>query len=325
MPAMSDVTRTGNEAQYVSTPGTVMARVSLVLVTIIWGLNWPAAKFVLRDLSPWTFRAVGLGCGTAALMIVVKRCGYSLYVKRGRPRLHVLIAGLLNIGGFCILSAFAQLGTATSRAAICAYTMPIWATVLARLVLGERLDWWRRAALASGICGLLVLLWPLATTGLPVGILFALGSALSWAMGTVYLKWARIDAHPVAITTWQLAVGALAVSFGLLVIGVQPGRLHLIPAIALAYNALAGTALAYLLWFQLVARLPASTAGFGTLLVPVIGVLASALLLGDRPSVADVVGFALIFVAAVCALGPLQMARSHPASSLRRSDFGKAR
>jgi drug/metabolite transporter (DMT)-like permease len=144
-------------------------------------------------------------------------------------------------------------------------------------------------------------------------------------MGTVYLKWARIDAHPVAITTWQLAAGALAVSFGLLVIGVQPGRLHLIPAIALAYNALAGTALAYLLWFQSVARLPASTAGLGTLLAPVVGVLASALLLGDRLSVADVAGFALIFAAAVCALGPLQMARSHSASSLRRADFGKAR
>jgi drug/metabolite transporter (DMT)-like permease len=305
MPAMSDVTRTRNGAQSLSAPGTVMARVSLVLVTIIWGLNWPAAKFVLRDLSPWTFRAVGLGCGTAVLMIVAKRCGYSLHVERGRPRLHVLIAGLLNIGGFCILSAFAQLGTTTSRAAICAYTMPIWATVLARLVLNERLDWWRRAALASGICGLLVLLWPLAGSGLPIGILFALGSALSWAMGTVYLKWARIDAHPVAITTWQLAAGALAVSVGLLVIGVQPGTgLHLIPAIALAYNALAGTALAYFLWFQSVARLPASTAGLGTLLVPVVGVLASALLLGDRPSVADLTGFTLIFVAAVCALGP---------------------
>jgi drug/metabolite transporter (DMT)-like permease len=309
----------------VPAPRTTMARASLVLVTVIWGLNWPAAKFVMRDLSPWTFRAVGLGCGTAALMIVAKRCRYSLYVKPGRPRLHVLIAGLLNIGGFSILSAFAQLGTTTSRAAICAYTMPIWATVLARLVLGERLDRWRRVALASGISGLVVLLWPLAGSGLPIGILFALGSALSWAMGTVYLKWARIDAHPVAITAWQLAAGALAVSIGVLVVGVQPGTgLHLIPAAALVYNASAGTALAYLLWFQSVARLPASTAGLGTLLVPVVGVLASALLLGDRPSVADMGGFALILVAAVCALAPPRMANSHLASSLRRAQAGKA-
>ena len=50
-------------------------------------------------------------------------------------------------------------------------------------------------------------------------------------------------------------------------------------------------------------RLPAATAGLGTLLVPVVGVLASVLLLGERPTAADLMGFALIFIAALCALG----------------------
>ena len=66
---------------------------------------------------------------------------------------------------------------------------------------------------------------------------------------------------------------------------------------------LIGTALAYLLWFQSVKRLPASTAGLGTLLVPVIGVVAAMILLGDRPTTNDIVGFVLIFIAALCALG----------------------
>jgi drug/metabolite transporter (DMT)-like permease len=311
MPVISDVTGTGNKAHAGAAPNAAAARAGLVLVTVIWGLNWPAAKFVLHDLSPWSFRTIGLGCGTAVLMAVAKQRGHSLYVKRGRARLHVLVAGALNVGGFAILSSFAQLGTTTSRAAICAYTMPIWATLLARPVLGERLDRWRAAALAIGVCGLLVLLWPLAVTGLPVGILFALGSALSWATGTVYLKWARIDAHPVAITAWQLAIGTLAAAAGLLMAGVHPGAgVHLIAVVALAYNALAATALAYFLWFQSVARLPASTAGLGALLAPVVGVLSSALLLGDRPTAADLGGFALIFVAAVCALVPRRPARS---------------
>jgi drug/metabolite transporter (DMT)-like permease len=308
MSAISDVT--GDAAPVGPVRGAAAARASVVFVAVVWGLNWPAGKLILHDLSPWMFRTIALGGGAVVLIAVAKRCGYSLYVKRGWPRLHVLIAGLLNVGGFGILSAFAQLGTTTSRAAICAYTMPIWATLLARPILGERLDLWRGAALAAGVCGLLVLLWPLAATGLPIGILLALGSALSWALGTVYLKWARIDAHPVAITAWQLAAGAAAVAAGLLIPGGRPSAaLHLIPAVALAYNTLAGTALAYLLWFQSVARLPASTAGLGTLLVPVVGVLASALLLGERPSAADLAGFALIFVAAVCALGPRQPPR----------------
>jgi drug/metabolite transporter (DMT)-like permease len=70
----------------------------------------------------------------------------------------------------------------------------------------------------------------------------------------------------------------------------------------LLYSTFIGTALAYLLWFQTVARLPASIAGLGTLLVPVIGVLAAMLLLGDRPTGSDLIGFGLIFIAALCAL-----------------------
>ena len=297
----SDVAAAAGEARR----GSASARVGLAMVAIIWGLNWPAAKFVLQDLSPWLFRTAGLSVGAVVLMAVARQRGYSLSVKRGRAWMHVAVAGMLNVGGFSILSAFAQLGTTTSRAAICAYSMPIWATLLARPVLGEQLDRWRGGALALGVAGLVVLLWPLAQIGLPVGVLFALGSALCWAGGTIYLKWARVDAHPVAITVWQLVTGVGAVGVGLLLAGVPLHvRLHLIPAAALAYNALAATAVAYLLWFQAVARLPASTAGLGTLMVPVVGVVASALLLGDRPTGSDLAGFALIFAAALCAFGP---------------------
>ncbi|MFD0388691.1 DMT family transporter [Tistrella bauzanensis] len=262
---------------------------------------------------------VSFGCATVILMAVARAGGISLHIEKGRPRYHLMVAGLLSTGGFGILAAFAQLGTSTSRTAICAYTMPIWATLFARLVLGERLDRWRGAALLLGMAGLGVLLWPLWDQGMPAGVLFALGSAVSWAAGTVWLKRARIHGHPLAITAWQLAAGTVAVTIGFLIDGARIGQgLHLIPAIGLAYNTLIGSALAYLLWFQTVARLPAATAGLGTLLVPVVGVLASVLLLGERPTAADLAGFALIFIAALCALGstagPRPAPRPAPAS-----------
>jgi drug/metabolite transporter (DMT)-like permease len=280
------------------------ARVTLALVTLIWGLNWPSAKFGLQDFSPWTFRTICFGVGTAILMAVARHRGISLRIGSGADRWHLAIAGLLSIGGFGVLAAFAQLATTTSRTAICAYTMPIWASVLATLVLGERLDRRRGAALVLGIVGLIILFWPLLEDGVPVGAVYALGSAVSWAAGTVYLKWARIDAHPLAITAWQLVVGTIAVAAGFCLTGFEIGDIrHWSSLAGLCYSTFVGTALAYLLWFQSVARLPASVAGLGTLLVPVIGVIAAVILLGDRPTVADSVGFVLIFIAALCALG----------------------
>ena len=280
------------------------ARIGLGVVGVLWGLNWPAGKLALRDLTPWTYRAVGLGIATLVLMAFARATRRSLFVAPGWPRVQVVFAGLLNLAGYNILSAFAQLGTTTSRAAICAYTMPIWATLFARIVLGERLDLARGIALLAGACGLLVLLWPFVATGVPVGVLFALAAALSWASGTVFLKWVRLAADPIASATWQLASGTVAmVVGGLTTTGLHLGGLHGIAAAAVVYNALPGTALAYLLWFQAVGRLPASTAGLATLMVPVVGVGTSMLLLGDRLTVADGAGFGLIFIAAACALG----------------------
>ena len=70
----------------------------------------------------------------------------------------------------------------------------------------------------------------------------------------------------------------------------------------IGYNGLIGMGLAYFLWFVIVDRLPATTASLGSLLVPVVGVIGSAWLVGERPSLYDMVGFAFIFAAAASVL-----------------------
>ena len=92
---------------------------------------------------------------------------------------------VFNVVAFSIFTPFAQLYAATSRVTILVYTMPIWASLLARLVLGERLNATRAVALALCVAGMAVLIYPLAATGIPAGILLALGAAMSWAAGTV--------------------------------------------------------------------------------------------------------------------------------------------
>jgi drug/metabolite transporter (DMT)-like permease len=280
-------------------------RLLLLAVTVVWGLNWPSVKLALHGFSIWTFRTISFAGAALILMLAARWIGASLRVEKARDRLHLAVAGFFNTAGFGVLTAFAMLNTSTGRTAICAYTMPIWATLLGRIVLGERLTAWRTVSLVLGSAGLLVLLWPLVETGLPIGAIAAIGSAIFWALGTVYQKWAAVTAHPLAIAAWQLAAGAAAVAIGLPFAGIGAlTGVGAIPLAALLYTTVGGTAIAYLLWFHIVQRLPAGTAGLGTLLVPVVGVIASAVLLGERPTGADLVGFALIFIAALVALRP---------------------
>ena len=72
--------------------------------------------------------------------------------------------------------------------------------------------------------------------------------------------------------------------------------------LAIVYIGVLGVGLAHFLWWAIVGRLPTITASIGALLVPVVGVTASTLFLGERPTVNDIVGFALIFTAAACVL-----------------------
>jgi drug/metabolite transporter (DMT)-like permease len=68
--------------------------------------------------------------------------------------------------------------------------------------------------------------------------------------------------------------------------------------LALAFSAVVGSAFAYVLWFEIVRRLPATTASLGVLSVPVVGIVASVLILGERPTIADMVGSGFILAAA---------------------------
>jgi drug/metabolite transporter (DMT)-like permease len=276
----------------------------LITLSLAWGVTWPVMKIALEELPPFSFRVVTSGLACLALFAVAFACGRDVRIKRPKARVHLAVAGFLNVACFTLGSAFAQLATTTSRVAVLAYTMPIWAALLARPVLGERLDRTRGVALLMCAAGLSVLVYPLLGSGDLTGIALALATAVAWAAGTVYLKWARVDADPLAIAAWQLVAAFVVTIVGLVAV---EGSLHVWPLhapalVAVIFSALVGSAFAYLLWFEIVRRLPATTATLGVLSVPVIGVIASMLMLGERPTAPDIVGFALILAAAACVL-----------------------
>ncbi len=280
------------------------ASLMLVVLSIGWGITWPIMKIALIEIPPLSMRMGTAGVGAAVLFAIAGARNRSLFISRGTAWAHIVVASVLNIVGFSLFTAFAQLTAATSRVTILAYTMPIWAAVLARFVLGERLTVNRSISLVLCASGLAVLVYPLAESGIPSGILLAIGAGMSWAAGTIYQKWARIDGDPVGVAAWQVAIGFLIMAA---CVAIFEGGPHLWPVswraiFGVAFTGAVGSGIAYLLWFEIVRRLPAMTASLGVLSVPVIGVLASMAILGERPTLADTIGFLLIFAASACVL-----------------------
>jgi drug/metabolite transporter (DMT)-like permease len=279
------------------------AKLLVVLLAFAWGLNWIAAAVALREVSPWSLRVAGSGIGAAILFAAALVTGHDLKVPRGQYR-HIMVAGLLNVTGFQVFSGFAQLSGATSRAIIITYSMPIWTTVLSRLVLGEQLNTVRAVAFGLCIAGLSILVWPLFAGGFPPFVFYSLACALSWAVATVYIKWAKVTVEPLANAAWQLLFGFIFITAGSFLFEGYPHLwpLHAETIEATLFVGLIGVGLAHFLWWSIVWRLPAITASIGSLLVPVIGVSASAYMLDEHLTVPDIIGFVMIFAAAASVL-----------------------
>ena len=279
------------------------ARFLVVLLAFAWGVNWIAAAVALREVSPWSLRVAGSGIGVVTLVAAAWVTGRNLKVPRGEY-VHVMIAGFLNVAAFQVLSGFAQLSGATSRAIIITYSMPIWTTMLSYFVLGERLNAVRLVAFGLCVGGLAVLVWPLFATGFPPFVFYSLGCALSWSAATVYIKWVKVKVEPLANAAWQLVFG-----FSFIIAGsfLFEGYPHLWPLqnatlAAVLFVGIIGVGLAHFLWWSIVGRMPAITASLGSLLVPIIGVSASAYFLDERLTIPDMIGFAMIFAAAASVL-----------------------
>jgi drug/metabolite transporter (DMT)-like permease len=260
-------------------------------------------KLALRELDPWTFRTVCLLVGGAGLLALVRAGGQSLRVPRAE-RGPLAVVTLFNITGWHLCSAYGLTLVQAGRAAIIAYTMPLWTVVFGRLLFGERITRARLSALGLGLGGMAVLVAPEAGAlwAAPAGTLLMLGAAASWALGTVLTKARRWTISTAALTGWQVVLGAVPIALGaLLRSSGADGGLFSRPAagssaalLGTAYATLVGVTFCHWAWFRIVAILPAAVAAIGTLGIPIVGLFASALILGEAVGSAELLALVLV-------------------------------
>ena len=292
-----------------------VAKLLLVALSFCWGLSWTAMRVALDEVSPWAMRLIGYSIGAVTLLILLKAQGRSLAIPPGKDRLHIVVAALFLAVGFGVAGSFAQLMANTSRVIIVNYSMPVWGSLMAYFVLRERINMRSAIGLVLCVIGLGVLVYPVAEKSLrePIGLLLAFCCALCWGGGTVYMKWARIKGDLLAITFWQVMVGVVVFAVCYLIFEGLP-RFEPLQARTwggLLFNGILGTGIAYFIWFNIIGRLSTATASLGALINPVVGVIGAVIILGDRPTWSDIVGFALIFSAAACVMIP-QRAKPPP-------------
>jgi drug/metabolite transporter (DMT)-like permease len=271
----------------------------LAITAVGWGFNWPVTKFLLGELPPLTLRGSTGVIGAALLAVLAIVRGQGLAVPRALwPRL--MLSALLNVTGWMVLMGIALLWLPASEAAMIAYTMPVWASMLAWPVLDERPTMLRAVALVMAFAGLAAIMGgngiSASAAKLP-GIIMALAGAFGFALGTVLAKKFPLPMPPIPAAAWQIGLGCFPVA--LVGLAIETTHLDKVTTTGwwlLVYSTLIQFCIAYVSWFAALARLPASVAAIGTMAVPVIGVLASAAALHEPLGPAQIV--ALLFTLA---------------------------
>ena len=277
----------------------------VVLTALGWGLNWPATKFLLTICPPLSARGIsGLVAGLILLGVAASR-GETLVVPR---HLWGRLAGsaLLNVTAWMGLTTASLVWLPAGQAATLAYTMPVWALLLAWPLLDERPGSRQIGAIVLGICGIIILLggvtFRLDPSSIP-GIVLALSAAALFALGTVLSKKIPIPLPRIALTAWQVALGCIPLLVGgLLFERAHFASLPLVGWIAMAYTAFISMGLCYILWFAAVRRLSASAAAIGTLLTPCIGVVASSMTTNDPLTLSQALSLGLIGIGILLAV-----------------------
>jgi drug/metabolite transporter (DMT)-like permease len=272
----------------------------LLLLSLLWGGSFFFSKVALQELPPFT---VVLGrVGIAALALGLYLRARHLVVPRSRAA-WLAFAGmgaLNNLVPFTLIF-WGQTTIASGLASVLNATTPVFSILVAHaLTTDERITAPKLAGVALGLAGVVALVGTdvLAGSSRDVpGMLACLGAALSYGFAGVFGRRFRRMGIPPAVgafgqvATTTVLILPVALAFD------TPWRL---PApgpaswAALAGLALLSTALAYVIFFRILARAGATNASLVTLLVPVSAILLGSLVLGERLSAGQFLGMALI-------------------------------
>ncbi len=262
-----------------------------VFVAAVWGLAFVATRLGLDDLSAPLLAASRFVIAAVPALVLPRP-------PVGWPAL--IAVGLTLFAGQFVLQFFGiALGMPPGLASVVVQTQALFTIVFAALALGERPTARQAAGSALGLAGLAAIALTVGADLTAVGLVFTLGSAVSWAVGNILVK--RLPPAPtLELVVWLSLVPPLPALALALALDGPAGIAQAFGAIswrglaAVLYLGVVATALAYAIWGDLLRRYPAAAVTPFALLAPFVAAAGSAVAFGERFGPLRLAGMALV-------------------------------
>lgn len=275
----------------------------LLTLSLLWGGSFFFAGIAVTALPPFTIVLLRVGLAALILLAILRLQGLRL------PRDPTVWAaffgmGLLNnVTPFCLI-VWGQTEIASGLAAILNATTPLWTVIAAHLLTSEeRMTGNRLAGVVIGLAGVALMIGPQALAGLGAQVaaeIAVLAAAISYALAAIFgRRFKALGVAPLVTATGQVSTATLMLAPVTLAID-RPWALAMpglpVWAAILGLAALS-TALAYILYFRILATAGATNLALVTFLIPISAILLGALVLGERLELKHFAGMAMIGLA----------------------------
>ncbi len=272
----------------------------LLLLSVLWGGSFFFVEIALLEWSPLLIVAVRVAIAAIVIWLIVLAAGLPIPKSRS-AWMALLWMGLINNVIPFLLIVWGQQEIESGLAAILNAAAPIFTVVVAGIWLkDEPVTREKLLGALLGLIGVAVLIGPSALAGLNANLLAqlaVLGAALSYALAGVYARrFPRMNIDPIVAAAGQLLMSSL-VLIALALAFEQPSQLFDSSArvwTSVVFMAVFSTALAYILYFRLLATAGATNAILVTLLIPVTAILLGTIVLGERLQWSHFLGMVVI-------------------------------
>jgi drug/metabolite transporter (DMT)-like permease len=274
--------------------------VLFALVVVAWGFNYPLVAVGLGYASPLWLATLRAAVGLAGMVVLVTlaRGWGTLSPKDRRDAILIGVPNTAGLFGFWFLAARS---VPPGIASVVIYTFPLWVALLSAPVLGRRLRGLAWVAIFAGFAGVALIsrAWQFVGPGLsPIPIVELLLAAFSWAVGTVLFQRRFRPSQTLSACAYQLLGGCLALGLATALVGADPLPRPTPELIGVTlWLGLVGTTVAYAIWFTLLGRTPAARISAYLFLVPIVALVASVALLGERLVWVQAAGVGVVLIA----------------------------
>ena len=276
----------------------------LVLTAVIWGLNFPVVKAVLREMDPLAFNALRFPCAALAVWVLLKSQGRRLMPAR-KDWKSVIALGAAGHIVFQVCFIYGIDLTLTGNAALLLSTTPVWVLLLSAALGRERFNVFILIGALGTLVGMTLLVVGGADEvgGVRSGDLLVLAAAISWSVYTVFGRRLTKRRGVLEMTAWTLWAGLPAI----VLMGVPDlvrtdwAAVSLGAWLGILYAGVFAIAIAYLLWYRGVRIIGQSRTSVYQNLVPVVALVAAWLWLAETPTPPQLLGAGVILAGVVVA------------------------